>query len=69
MFQFLTKSYVNQKLDLEVRGSARAESDGIEVTLQNPQQERLNLEAAQFPTAQMISLIERAKNGERFFPV
>ncbi len=67
IFQFLTKSYVNQKLDLEVRGSARVEQDGIEVTLQNPKQTQLTLEPAQFPTAQMISLIEKAKDGERFF--
>lgn len=67
VFQFLTKSYVNDKLDLEVRGSARAESDSIAVTLQDPQPARLMLESANFPTAQMISLIENAKNGERFF--
>ena len=67
IFQFLTKSYVNQKLDLEIRGSARAESDGIAVSLQNFKKDDLTLEPAQFPTAQMISLIEKAKQGERFF--
>ncbi len=67
IFQFLTKSYVNQKLDLEVRGSAQAESNGISVSLQNPKKADLSLEQAQFPTAQMISLIEKAKQGERFF--
>lgn len=66
-FRFLTKSYVNQKLDLEVRGSAKAEPEGTAVDLTTPKDDHLVLENAEFPTAQMISLIERAKNGERFF--
>ena len=66
-FRFITKSYVNQKLDLEVRGTARAEADGTSVDLTIPRRAKLELDPAQFPTAQMISLIERAKNGERFF--
>ncbi|MEX3008766.1 cell envelope integrity EipB family protein [Hoeflea sp. TYP-13] len=66
-FRFLTKSYVNEKLDLEVRGSARAETDGTAVDLTTPRRAKLNLDRAQFPTAQMISLIERAKKGDRFF--
>ena len=66
-FRFITKSYVNQKLDLEVRGTARAEADGTAVDLTIPRRATLELDPAQFPTAQMISLIERAKNGERFF--
>ncbi|WP_246660595.1 cell envelope integrity EipB family protein [Nitratireductor sp. XY-223] len=66
-FRFITKSFVNQKLDLEVRGSARAGSQGTSVDLTIPRRAKLELDPAQFPTAQMISLIERAKKGERFF--
>ncbi|MDA4843953.1 cell envelope integrity EipB family protein [Hoeflea poritis] len=66
-FRFITKSYVNQKLDLEVRGSAKADGRGTSVDLTIPRRAKLELDPAQFPTAQMISLIERAKNGERFF--
>lgn len=66
-FRFITKSYVNQKLDLEVRGSAKAGAEGTSVDLTTPRRAKLELDPAQFPTAQMISLIERAKNGERFF--
>lgn len=66
-FRFLTKSYVNQKLDMEVRGSAYAQPDATEVKLQDPKEDDLTLVPAQFPTAQMISLIEKAKQGERFF--
>lgn len=66
-FRFLTKSYVNQKLDLEVRGSAQAQADAIKVKLQDPKPDDLTLVPAQFPTAQMISLIEKAKQGETFF--
>ena len=66
-FRFITKSYVNQKLDLEVRGTAKAEADGTSVDLTIPRRAKLELDPAQFPTAQMISLIERAKNGERFY--
>ena len=66
-FRFVTKSYVNQKLDLEVRGSAKGLPAETEVSLQNPKPDNLSLVPAQFPTAQMISLIEKAKSGERFF--
>ena len=66
-FRFLTKSYVNEKLDTEVRGTAKSESEGTAVDLTTPKRARLTLDHAQFPTAQMISLIEKAKNGERFF--
>ena len=66
-FRFLTKSYVNEKLDTEVRGTARADSEGTSVDLTTPRRARLTLDRAQFPTEQMISLIEKAKSGERFF--
>ncbi|MEM9107055.1 MAG: cell envelope integrity EipB family protein [Pseudomonadota bacterium] len=66
-FRFLTKSYVNEKLDTEVRVTARAETEGTAVDLTTPRREQLILGHAQFPTEQMISLIEKAKNGERFF--
>jgi hypothetical protein len=66
-FRFLTKSYVNEKLDTEVRGTARADTDGTAVDLTTPKRLQLTLDRAQFPTEQMISLIEKAKNGERFF--
>ncbi|WP_425493368.1 cell envelope integrity EipB family protein [Hoeflea prorocentri] len=66
-FRFITKSYVNQRLDQEVRGSAKADEDGTSVDLTTPRRDKLTLDPAQFPTAQMIALIERAKNGDRFF--
>jgi len=67
VFRFLTRSFVNQQLDREVRGTARMEEDSITVSLKQPQPEDLTLAPAEFPTAQMISLIQKAKQGERFF--
>lgn len=66
-FRFLTKSFVDENLDIEVRGTAKADADSTSVDLTIPETAQLTLEKAQFPTEQMISLIENAKNGERFF--
>ena len=67
VFRFLTKSFVDQRLDREVRGTARIEDDAMVVSLEEPEPEDLVLARAEFPTAQMISLIDKARRGERFF--
>jgi len=66
-FDFITKTYVNQKLDKEVRGKARLEGDTTIVDLTDPEPDALSLGLSEFPTAQMITLIEKAKMGEHFF--
>lgn len=66
-FSFVTKSYVDQKLDHEIKGSATRDQDGIEVDLDKPDQRTLELERTQFPTEHLLDLIERAEGSETFY--
>lgn len=66
-FTFVTRSYIDQALDKELRGEATLEPDGTMVTLDEPQREELRLEATQFPTQHLIELIGKAEEGENFY--
>jgi hypothetical protein len=66
-FRFVTRSYVDQKLDHEVRGSAEAKADGLELDLEQPDRRALGISMAHFPTEHMIELIDKARQGERFY--
>ncbi len=66
-FSFKTQTYVNDKLDKEVSGNATLEGDATSIRLKLPEADNLTLAASEFPTAQMITLIEKAKAGESFF--
>ncbi|GKX33790.1 MAG: ATP-binding protein [Rhizobiaceae bacterium MnEN-MB40S] len=66
-FSFMTRTYINDKLDKEVSGNAALEGDATSVRLKLPEPDDLVLAASEFPTAQMITLIEKAKAGESFF--
>lgn len=66
-FRFVTRSFIDQQLDHEVRGSARAEGDSIEIELERPESLALDIAPAQFPTQHLIELIRKAQAGERFY--
>lgn len=66
-FDFATKSYVNQTLDHEVKGSASLEDGEIKVELDKPSEQTLELSRALFPTEHLLELIDKAKEGERFY--
>lgn len=66
-FRFLTRSFTDEKLDKEVRGSAHEKADGVSVDLASPEKRQVELAASRFPTEHMIEVIERAKKGDRFF--
>lgn len=66
-FSFVTKSFVDQNLDKEVRGTARIEGNTTNVELEKPEEEELDLAGTQFPTQHLIELIEKAKGGETFY--
>jgi hypothetical protein len=66
-FSFVTKSFVDQNLDKEVRGTATIENDATSVELEKPEQETLDLAGTQFPTQHLIELIGKAKAGETFY--
>ncbi|OCW56814.1 cell envelope integrity EipB family protein [Hoeflea olei] len=66
-FRFVTRSFVNQQLDHEIRGSAEADGNELEVKLVQPEKLELDIPAAHFPTEHMIEMIDKARAGERFY--
>lgn len=66
-FRFLTRTFTDEKLDKEVRGSAQEEARGVHVDLASPEKREVELAESRFPTEHMIEVIDRAKKGERFF--
>jgi hypothetical protein len=66
-FRFLSRSFTDEKLDKEVRGSAREEKQGVSVDLTAPDNRQVELAASRFPTEHMLEVIDHAKKGDRFF--
>lgn len=66
-FDFVTKSYVDQQLDREVKGSARREEGATIVDVDQPVPGEIQLAATHFPTQHLVELIEKAKAGESFY--
>jgi len=66
-FRFVTKSFVDEKLDRELSGSAARKDDALVVTLKKPEDAEIVLAPAMFPTAHMVDLLERAADGERIY--
>ncbi len=66
-FRFLTRSFTDEKLDKEVRGTAREDKTGVSVDLTSPDARKLELAESRFPTEHMLEVIEHAKKGDRFF--
>lgn len=66
-FSFVTKSYVDQALEKEVRGTATREGAEVKVKLDKPEQQSLDVGTPQFPTQQLIDLMNRADRGETFY--
>jgi len=66
-FNFVTRSFVNQTLDKEVRGAAALKDDALAVELEEPEKQDIEIGKALFPTEHMIELINHAKKGEQFY--
>jgi hypothetical protein len=66
-FRFLTRSFTDEKLDKEVRGSAHEEAEGVKVDLTSPDRREVDLAQSLFPTEHMLEVIDHAKKGERMF--
>ncbi|MDX8456378.1 cell envelope integrity EipB family protein [Mesorhizobium sp. VK9D] len=66
-FSFVTKSFVDQNLDKEVRGMATREPKGLKVDIDKPEKSSLELAATQFPTQHLVELIGKAEKGENFY--
>ena len=63
----MTKSFVDQNLDKEVKGTATREPSGVKVELEKPDQQKLDLGTTQFPTQHLHRLIDKADKGETFY--
>ncbi len=66
-FSFVTKNFVDQNLDKEVKGTATSGGSGLDVEIEKPKKESLDLSKTQFPTQHLIELIDRAKRGDTFY--
>jgi hypothetical protein len=65
--RFVTKSFINQELDSEVRGTARREPSGTVVKYEQPEEAERSFGPTVFPTAQLRELIGKAEANERFY--
>jgi hypothetical protein len=65
--RFVTRSYVNDKFEREVSGSAKLTDAGMDVALAKPKNRKLQLGKAIFMTEHLASVIEKAKSGEKIF--
>ncbi|RUV41363.1 DUF1849 family protein [Mesorhizobium sp. M1A.T.Ca.IN.004.03.1.1] len=66
-FSFVTKSFVDQNLDKEIKGMATREPKGLKVNIGKPEKNTLELAATQFPTQHLVELIGKAEKGENFY--
>jgi len=66
-FSFVSKSFVDEKPEKEVRGNARMDADGLDVKLEKPEKQAFELEKTKFPTQHLIELIEKARTQETFY--
>ena len=66
-FSFVTRSFVDEELNAELKGSARVEDDGTVVSLEKPETQHVTLEATQFPTRHLRELLANARKGETFY--
>lgn len=67
-FDFVTKSFVDQNLDKEVKGSAvKQPQGGLKVEIEKPAKKAIELGATQFPTQHLAELIGKAGGGESFY--
>lgn len=66
-FSFVTKSFLDQALDKEVKGTATLEANGTAVRLERPAPKTLSVERTHFPTQHLLELIEKAKQSETFY--
>lgn len=66
-FSFVTRSFVDQSLDKELKGTARLDRDTTLVSLEKPDRLRLELETSLFPTQHLLELLAKAEKGETFY--
>ena len=66
-FSFVTKSFSDQALEKELKGTATREPDGLKVEIDKPEKNTIDLRKTQFPTQHLEELINKANTGETFY--
>jgi hypothetical protein len=66
-FTFVTKSYVDQSLEKEVRGTATREGETVKVELEKPDAKSHDLGGTMFPTQHLVDLLDKAHVGNTFY--
>ncbi|HEV2504112.1 MAG TPA: cell envelope integrity EipB family protein [Mesorhizobium sp.] len=66
-FSFVTKSFVDQSMEKEIKGTATKEPKDLKVVLDKPDRKTLELTSTQFPTQHLVELIGKAEKGETFY--
>ncbi len=66
-FDFATKSFIDNALDKEIRGTAHREQESTVVDIDKPQDNEVTLDRTQFPTEHLVELIRKAEAGETFY--
>ena len=66
-FSFVTRTFTDQRLDREIKGSASVNKDGIAINLEKPEPLDVTVERSQFPTMHLKELLEKAEAGETFY--
>jgi len=65
--RFVTKSFVDEELENEVRGTARLKDGSTVVEYEQPERTEKKFAPTLFPTAQLRELLGKAEAGERFY--
>lgn len=66
-FSFVTKSYMDQSLDKEVKGTATREGSTVKVDVEKPEAQVIDLGFTQFPTQHLVDLLNKADAGDSFY--
>ena len=66
-FNFVTRSFIDQALDREIKGRAVASPTQTLVELEKPDPQEVILDKTQFPTEHLLELLGKAREGERFY--
>ncbi|MGI9402264.1 MAG: EipB family protein [Rhizobiaceae bacterium] len=64
-FNFLTRTFVDERPERVVGGAARRTDDGVKVDLNHPEPRELDLPDAIFISTHLANIIRKAKDGER----
>ncbi|WP_265518440.1 cell envelope integrity EipB family protein [Nitratireductor luteus] len=66
-FRFVTKSFIDEELESEVKGTAKLDDEGTTVAYEQPEKVEQSFETTLFPSAFLNRLLDNAEKGESFF--